>query len=55
MIGWSPFEDAAADMPVLCPLCGGYGEQKCMNCLGEGLVPPPRGTLNDSGACMRLQ
>ena len=45
MIGWSPFEHATADMPVLCPLCGGYGEQKCLNCLGEGAVPPLKGML----------
>ena len=27
-------------MPVLCPLCGGYGEQTCFNCNGEGTVTP---------------
>ena len=26
---------------MLCPLCGGYGEQTCFNCNGEGTVTPP--------------
>ena len=54
MIAWSPFEDATADMPVLCPLCGGYGQQKCMNCLGEGVVPPVKGKLVIGGGCIAL-
>lgn len=34
LLEWSPFQDGIADMLVLCPLCGGYGEQKCFNCMG---------------------
>ncbi|CAL8463732.1 g3266 [Coccomyxa elongata] len=40
---WSPFQGGVADMLVLCPLCGSYGEQKCFNCMGEGVVVPVRG------------
>ena len=40
MIDWSPFEDPCGLMPVLCPLCGGFGEQQCFNCGGEGVVTP---------------
>ncbi|CAL5224446.1 g7133 [Coccomyxa viridis] len=40
LIDWSPFEDPAGRTPVLCPMCGGYGEQKCLNCNGEGTVIP---------------
>ena len=35
---WSPFQGGVADMLVLCPLCGSYGEQKCFSCMGEFLL-----------------
>ncbi len=43
LIDWSPFEDPSSPMDVLCPLCGGYGEQKCLNCIGAGTVAPLKG------------
>ena len=51
MIDWSPFEDPSGPMHTLCPLCGGYGEQKCLNCLGEGTVAPLQGTPAQQRAC----
>ena len=42
LIDWSPFEDPVGRTPVLCPMCGGFGQQTCLNCNGDGTVIPPQ-------------
>ena len=39
-IDWSPFPNPASKYVTLCPLCGGTGLQRCMNCLGTGKIVP---------------
>ena len=39
-IDWSPFANPVNVYVTLCPLCGGTGVQKCMNCLGSGKIVP---------------
>jgi len=40
VLDWSPLEYASGKSMTLCPMCGGFGEQICLNCIGEGVVVP---------------
>ena len=37
-IEWQPLEAPTVDRLCLCPTCQGTGMQKCLNCLGDGLI-----------------
>ncbi|KAM3247923.1 hypothetical protein P3S67_007212 [Capsicum chacoense] len=37
-ISWSPLYDPVFINPCVCPTCDGHKVQRCLNCLGDGLV-----------------
>lgn len=37
-LDWQPMKEATERRVCLCPTCEGTGMQKCINCLGVGLV-----------------
>ena len=40
VLDWSPFKDPQVKRLCVCPACQGQGEQRCLNCSGEGIVAP---------------